>query len=150
MLLHQLKFTLLGNVSSAGEVLQRLATGSLLLAANNLATLVHHQIGLGKTAGSVHCRTVIDLCLAANRDGFVGKSLARGGTRRALGAPGCTGARSKMTGFIVKMSRLVGARRCHVFYLWLRFYSSFRRRSNAERSIASSFCNQEATAIIMA
>jgi hypothetical protein len=66
VLLERLEGTLLGLVAGAGQVLQGLLAGGVLLLAHNAAVLVLHQILAGKTAGCVLGRAVVDLEFAAS------------------------------------------------------------------------------------
>ncbi len=74
ILVEQAEGTLLRLVALAGQILQGLATGGLLAAADDPAALVLHQIGLGEAAGGVVGRAVVDLGLGADGDG-VGHSI---------------------------------------------------------------------------
>ena len=53
VLVEEAEGALLGLVATAGQVLQRLATGGLLPAAHNATVLVLDQVGLLETAGGV-------------------------------------------------------------------------------------------------
>lgn len=56
-------------VALAGQVLQGLATGGLLAAADDAAVLVADQVGLGEPPGGVLGGAVVHLGLGADSDG---------------------------------------------------------------------------------
>ena len=66
MLVEQAEGTLLGLVALAGQVLEGLATGGLLLAAHNAAVLVLDEVRLDQATGGMLSRSVEDLGLGAN------------------------------------------------------------------------------------
>ena len=70
MLVEEAERTLLGLVALPGKILERLAAGGHLAAADNPAVLVLDQVLLLQTTGGVLRRTVPDLRLGANCGDF--------------------------------------------------------------------------------
>lgn len=70
VLVEQAEGTLLSLVALAGQVLESLATGSLLLAAYNAAMLVLDEVGLDEATGGVLSSSVENLGLGANGRDF--------------------------------------------------------------------------------
>ena len=77
VLIEQTERSLLGLVATAGQVLERLATGSLLPATYNTAVLVLDQVGLGQTAGCVLGISVENRGLGANGGDIGGHLIIR-------------------------------------------------------------------------
>jgi len=70
VLVEEAERTLLGLVALPGKILERLAAGGHLAAADNPAVLVLDQVLLLQTTGGVLRRTVPDLRLGANCGDF--------------------------------------------------------------------------------
>jgi hypothetical protein len=70
VLVEQAEGALLGLVALAGQVLESLATGCLLLAAYNAAVLVLDEVGLDEATGGVLSSSVENLGLGANSRDF--------------------------------------------------------------------------------
>jgi len=88
-LAEQLEGALARLVALAGQVLQGLAAGGLLAAADDATVLVLHQLRFGEPTGGVLGGAVVDLGLGANRDGgshliLWGAILSRSGCARAI------------------------------------------------------------------